>query len=220
MLSGVRTRLTSVRTRTGTPAIDPGAESRAWIEALTASGAAREEAVAELHALLLRGARFELGRRRAMLEDMHRDSVDDLAVQCADDALAAILRKLGDYRSESRFTTWAYKFVILEAAVRTRRRAWQERELPVDPESWPRYPALVVDPATDHVTRERLRVVLAAIATELTPHQREVLTALVLSEIPIDVLAERLNTTRGALYKTLHDARVRLRRAVGVDDDD
>jgi RNA polymerase sigma-70 factor (ECF subfamily) len=78
---------------------------------------------------------------------------------------------------------------------------------------------LVVDPAADHVTRERLRAVMAAIASELTPHQREVLTALVLAEIPIDVLAERLNTTRGALYKTLHDARVRLRRAVGADDE-
>jgi RNA polymerase sigma-70 factor (ECF subfamily) len=155
-----------------------------------------------------------------MLEAMHRDSVDDLAMQCADDALAAILRKLGDYRFESRFTTWAYKFVILEAAVRTRRRAWQERELPVDPEAWARDPVLVVDPAADHGTRERLRAVLAAIETELTPHQREVLTALVLAEIPIDVLAERLNTTRGALYKTLHDARARLRRAVGADDDD
>jgi RNA polymerase sigma-70 factor (ECF subfamily) len=211
-----------VRSRAAAPSLDRGAESRAWIEALSGSlsEAARDEAIGDLHALLLRGARFELGRRRAMLEAMHRDSVDDLAMQCADDALAAILRKLGDYRFESRFTTWAYKFVILEAAVRTRRRAWQERELPVDPEAWARDPVLVVDPAADHGTRERLRAVLAAIETELTPHQREVLTALVLAEIPIDVLAERLNTTRGALYKTLHDARARLRRAVGADDDD
>jgi RNA polymerase sigma-70 factor (ECF subfamily) len=38
-----------------------------------------------------------------------------------------------------------------------------------------------------------------------------VLVALALNGVPIDVLAERLSTTRGALYKTLHDARRKLR---------
>ncbi len=48
----------------------------------------------------------------------------------------------------------------------------------------------------------------------LTPHQRRVLLAVVLDDVPIDVLAERLGTTRGALYKTIHDARARLRAAL------
>jgi RNA polymerase sigma-70 factor (ECF subfamily) len=39
-----------------------------------------------------------------------------------------------------------------------------------------------------------------------------VLVALAVNGIPIDVLAERLNTNRGALYKTLHDARQKLRK--------
>jgi RNA polymerase sigma-70 factor (ECF subfamily) len=89
-----------------------------------------------LHALLLRAARFELERRRGMLAGAGRETVEDLATQSADDALSAILSKLDEYRFESRFTTWAYKFAILEAAVRTRRRAWQERELPVEPDAW------------------------------------------------------------------------------------
>ena len=65
--------------------------------------------------------------------------------------------------------------------------------------------------------RDHLRAIIDAVRTELSPHQREVLGALVLAEVPIDVLAERLGTTRGALYKTLHDARRKLRAAVGAD---
>jgi RNA polymerase sigma-70 factor, ECF subfamily len=67
--------------------------------------------------------------------------------------------------------------------------------------------------------RERIRAIVRAIQTELSPHQRQVLSALVLDDVPIDVLAERLGTTRGALYKTLHDARRKLRTSIGADDD-
>jgi RNA polymerase sigma-70 factor (ECF subfamily) len=173
--------------------------------------------VRRLHELLLRAARFELGRRRGMLAGSSHESIDDLAMQSADDALTAILAKLDDYRFESRFTTWAYKFAILEAAVRTRRRAWQERELPIDPDAWTSLPARTLDPAEDLERRDRLRAIIEAVRTELSPHQREVLGALVLAEVPIDVLAERLGTTRGALYKTLHDARRKLRTVIGAD---
>jgi RNA polymerase sigma-70 factor (ECF subfamily) len=183
--------------------------SPTWLEELR--GPDREEAVRRLHALLVRAARFELVRRRGMLRG---ESIDDLAVQCADDALAAVLRKLDDFRAESRFTTWAAKFAILEASVRSRRRAWQDHELPVDPQAW-NGTAGGVDPAVSVETKERLETLMEAIRTELTPHQREVLTALIFGEVPIDVLAERVGSTRGALYKTLHDARRKLRE---VDD--
>ncbi len=137
--------------------------------------------------------------------------VDDLAIQAADDALLAILAKLHTYRGQSRFTTWAYKFALLEAAVKARRRAWQGREVALDDDGW----ALVAErghgPGADAETAELLRAVQEAIATALTPHQRSVLVALTLRDVPIDVLAERLGTTRGALYKTLHDARRKLR---------
>jgi RNA polymerase sigma-70 factor, ECF subfamily len=204
-----------VRHGTASALLDRETDARTWLSALRSTGTEREEAAARLHDLLLRAARFELNRRRATLVADSRQTIDDLATQCADDALSAILTKLDDYRFESRFTTWAYKFAILEAAVRTRRRAWQRRELPVDPGAWTALPARALDPAADVETRERLRAIFAAIQTELTVHQREVLSALVLAEVPIDVLAERLGTTRGALYKTLHDARRKLRDAIG-----
>lgn len=193
-------------------------EAAAWVRALRGPGPEREQAATRLHMLLLRAARFELLRRRRAWE-RSRETLEDLAMQSADAALAAILIKLDDYRFESRFTTWAYKFAILEAAVLARRRAWQERELPVDPHAWDSLLGGSHDPHDVLARRERLRDVTAAIKTELSPHQREVLTALVLADVPIDVLAERLNTTRGALYKTLHDARRKLRDVVDLDQD-
>jgi RNA polymerase sigma-70 factor, ECF subfamily len=175
---------------------------RAWLEVLRANDA---KALADLHALLLRAARFELRRRNAGPE------LEDIAQQSADDAMLAVLAKLDGYRGESRFTTWAYKFALLEAAVAMRRRAWRSREIPLEPEVWPLLADKAGGPAHQAEQRELLRAIQEGIATALTPHQREVLVAVALNDVPIDVLAERLRTTRGALYKTVHDARRRLR---------
>jgi RNA polymerase sigma-70 factor (ECF subfamily) len=192
--------------------------SHAWPAALRGTGAERDAALAELHDLLLRGAHFELNRRRAALAQLSRQELDDLAMQATDDALVAILAKLDSFRGASRFSTWAYKFVLLEAGVKARRRAWQGREVLLDAEAWPAF----ADPgATAHETletSERLREIRDAVATALTPHQRQVFVALALNEVPIDVLAERLGTTRGALYKTLHDARKKLRQTLQEAD--
>jgi RNA polymerase sigma-70 factor, ECF subfamily len=167
--------------------------------------------VARLHELLLRAARFEVSRRRAALSHVRGEQLDDLALQAADDALVAVLAKLDDYRGASRFTTWVYKFALLEAGVRLRRRAWQEREVALEPEAWPLVADRAAGPERQTETGELLRTLRQAIDVCLTEHQREVLVALALNEVPIDVLAERLDTTRGALYKTLHDARSKLR---------
>jgi RNA polymerase sigma-70 factor, ECF subfamily len=200
-------------------------DSQGWVERLQANGAERDAALVDLHALLLRAARFEVNRRRASSAHLRGSDYDDLAQQSADDALVAILRKLGDFRGDSRFTTWAYKFALYEAAANVRKRAWQGREIPLKPETWP----LIVD---DHQhsaqqsveTSDVLGVLGEAIEGELSQHQREVLVAITLNVVQIDVLAERLNTTRGALYKTLHDARQKLRaalcaRGMGIDGD-
>jgi RNA polymerase sigma-70 factor (ECF subfamily) len=164
--------------------------------AASASPAVREAAIADLHALLLRGARFELARRRALLADVPRGELDRLAVQAADDAMVAILATLDSFRGASRFTTWAYKFVLLEAGVSARRRAWAGRDISV---------------AVD--VRETPRAIRELVQASLTPHQQEVFAALALNGVPIDVLAERLSTTRSALYATLQDARRKLRAA-------
>ena len=190
--------------------LDP--DSRAWLADLRGEGPVREDAVARLHALLLRAALFEVSRRRPMLPHLRGNDLEDIAQQAADDALVSLLARLDDFRGESRFTTWAYKFALLEAAVKLRRRAWQGREVPLKPESWALIGTGGISPDEEAEQSELLRAIQDAIETVLTPHQRTVLVALALNGVPIDVLAERLTTTRGALYKTLHDARQKLRR--------
>jgi RNA polymerase sigma-70 factor, ECF subfamily len=191
-------------------ALDP--ESRRWLSDLRGAGAARDDAIARLHALLLRAARFELARRRGTLPHLRGDDLDDLANQAADDAVVSVLRRLDDFRGASRFTTWAYKFALLEMAVKLRKRAWQGRELPLEPESWTVFASGEAGPEADAEQHVLLDEVRRAFADQLTPHQRRVLTAVALNDVPIDVLADRLSTNRNALYKTLHDARRKLRR--------
>jgi RNA polymerase sigma-70 factor, ECF subfamily len=186
-------------------------ESRQWLDQLRRDGAEHDEAVARLHALLLRAARFEVARRRPTLPHLRGNDLDDIALQAADDALMSVLARLDDFRGLSRFTTWAYKFALLEAAVKLRKRAWQGRELPLKPESWSLFSSAGLEPDIEAEQSELLATLQAAINQILTAHQRRVLVALALNGVPIDVLAERLNTTRGALYKTLHDARRKLR---------
>jgi RNA polymerase sigma-70 factor (ECF subfamily) len=186
-------------------------ESRAWLLDLRAGGPTEDAAVARLHALLLRAARFEVARRRPSMPHVRGDELDDIATEAADDALMSVLRRLDDFQGKSRFTTWVYKFALLEAAVKLRKRAWQGREVPLEPESWSLFSSGGLDPDSEVEQSELLSTLQAAIKDVLTPHQRRVLVAIALNGVPIDVLAERLETTRGALYKTLHDARRKLR---------
>jgi RNA polymerase sigma-70 factor, ECF subfamily len=188
-----------------------------WLRSLRATGAERDDAVARLHALLLRAARFEVARRRPTLPHLRGNELDDIALEAADDALMSVLARLDDFRGESRFTTWVYKFALLEAAVKLRRRAWQGREVPLEPETWSMFGSDALEPDEQAEQSELLRAVQSGINEVLTPHQRRVLVALALNGVPIDVLAERLNTTRGALYKTLHDARRKLREHLGEE---
>ena len=191
-----------------------GVAARAWVGRLSGPGAERDAAVTELHALLLRAARFEIARRRSQFPQVGGAELDDLAWQSADDALMSILRRLGDFRGDSRFTTWACKFAIVEAGVKVRRHAWRGREIVLPEASWP----VVTDraPAPDQLAeaQDLLAALREEIDRQLTARQRQVLVAITLNNVPIDVLAERLNTTRGALYKTLHDARHKLRTAL------
>jgi RNA polymerase sigma-70 factor (ECF subfamily) len=180
-----------------------------WVGALAGDGPERDEALRQLHALLLRAARSQVARMRPALGDVGAAVVDEIANQSADEALMAVVGKLASFEGRSRFSTWAYKFAVLQAATNVRRHAWRDRdvhleglELIADTGAVPEQYAEAADLA------EAVRV---AIRTELSPHQRRILVALVIEEVPIDVLAERLGSTRNALYKTLHDARKKLR---------
>jgi RNA polymerase sigma-70 factor (ECF subfamily) len=187
-----------------------------WVAVLSIPGAEQERALAELHALLLRAARRQVRRMGQVAPDL----ADELANQAADEALITLLGKLHTFEGRSRFTTWAYKFAVLQAATAVRTLAWQDREIHLDGLD------LMTDrrpgPGQYAEAADLAVAVRAALDTELSPHQRRVVLALLIDEVPIDVLAARLGTNRNALYKTLHDARKRLRthlRAAGFLDD-
>ncbi len=190
-------------------------ESLSWLEALRDPGARRDAAIRDLHALLLRAARFQVRRRRHLLPACDGAELDDLAEHAADDATMAVLKRVESYEGRSRFTTWAYKFAIMHAAVAVRRAAWQHREIPIEPADWP-FVSDNAGPAELAEHRELATALRSAIDTVLTRHQRTVLIALAVNQVPVDVLAERLSTSRGAVYKTLHDARAKLRQELAA----
>jgi RNA polymerase sigma-70 factor, ECF subfamily len=196
-----------------TPAeVTPPVPGDTWVADLSGDGAVRQEAMRHLHALLLRASRHQVGRLRHLLPGIGARDLDDLAHQAADEALVAVLRRLGSFEGRSRFTTWAYKFAVLQASVEVRRQAWRTREVAL-PDT-----VVLVDPSSSPAeVTEAAQLAIAvqdAITTALTPHQRRVALALLIDGIPIDVLADRLGTNRNALYKTVHDARTRLRAAL------
>jgi RNA polymerase sigma-70 factor (ECF subfamily) len=185
-------------------------ESARWVDRLSAQGRARELAVRDLHDLLLRAARREVRRRGAGTAVSGRE-LDDLATQAADDATYAVLGKVDQFRGESRFTTWAYRFVVLEVSHKIGRHFWRQPRAELTEEDWNRLPDRLGAPP-DHVAevRELSRAVRRAV-DDLTDHQRRIFEAAVLQGVPLEALAVRHDTTRNALYKTLFDARRKIR---------
>ncbi|PZG18104.1 RNA polymerase sigma factor [Nonomuraea aridisoli] len=187
------------------------AESGEWLRALRGSRAERQAAIERLHALLLRIARNEVNRRGARLS-VTGPELDDLAHQAADDALLAITAKIDDFRGESRFTTWAYKFVILEVSAKIGRHFWRDPGVRLEAEDWERLPdRLGFDPAKESEWRDLLAALRRAVEEELTERQRRIFVALVLTGVPLDALAIEMESNRNAIYKTLFDARRKLR---------
>jgi RNA polymerase sigma-70 factor (ECF subfamily) len=192
------------------------AASRRWLEQLRVGHPRHDQAVLRLHELLQRIAFRELSRRRAQLRAIRGPEFDDLAHQAADDALVSVLARLDDFRGLSRFTTWAYKFVVFEVSAKVARHAWQRQ--PPGPDEFE------VDLLADHRSprpdqqleqRQQLEVLARAIG-ELTERQRAVFVAVALNDVSIDVVALELGTNRNALYKNLFDARRSLRHQLAA----
>jgi len=192
-------------------------DSGRWIRELSGAGPQREAALARLHDLLLRIARRELQRRGSQLR-ITGPELDDLGYQAAADALLAIIVKLGQFRGESKFTTWAYKFVILEVSAKIGRHFWATPAVPMDAEDWERLPdRLGLDPARETERRELAGAVRRAVDEHLTLRQRQIFVAIVLDGVPMDALVAELGSTRNAIYKTMFDARRKLRDALAAN---
>jgi RNA polymerase sigma-70 factor, ECF subfamily len=196
-------------------ATDPA--SRRWVEQLRPGHPRHEQAVAKLHDVLQRAALHELHRRRGQLGSLAGPEFDDVAQQCADDATMNILASVGEFRGLSRFTTWAYKFVMFEVSGKLARHAWRHHPPRPDDLVWEQHPdALARSPGEQAERHEQLAALSTAIEEQLTARQREVFVAIALNEVPIDVLALQLDSNRNALYKNLFDARRKLRAGLAA----
>ena len=191
----------------------PERSSEEWLALLATNtpGATRE-----LHELLLRIARFE-ANRRAPRAGITGAELDDLALQAADDATVAVLKKLPSFRGESRFTTWAFKFVILEVSVKVNRHPWQQRELRLEEDAWEVLPSFLGFGPEESVAGKELVTGVRAAIDELTPHQRRIFTAIVIQHVPLDELAARIESNRNAIYKTMFDARRKVRHFLAAN---
>ena len=189
-------------------------ESDQWFERLRPGHPRRDQTVASLHELLRRVALAELTRRRSQLGAIRGPEFQSLSDQAADGALATILRRLDQFQGRSRFTTWAYKFVILEVSGEV--ALWRRSPPGRQEAACDRLPASFVSRPGDRPERQEQLEVLAAAIDELAERQRKVFVAVALNDVPIDVLAVQLGTDRNALYKNLFDARRNLRRKMEV----
>ena len=190
-------------------------DSARWIAALAPAAPGRDAAITRLHDLLLRVARSELRRRRTRW-GIEGPELEDLAHHAASDALLALLAKLDQFRGESRFTTWAYRFVVLEVSMKLGRHFWRTAGAHTDfEEDWELVPDRIgMSPQARAEWHDLVGELARAVDEDLTPHQRHIFGAIVLRGTPLDALVAELDTTRGAIYKVMFDARRKLHDAL------
>ena len=193
-----------------------------WLQDLNASGASQEAAIADLRNILLRAALYFFSRNLGDFAGLSRDEILQRAEDCAQDALIAIMQHLDDFRGDSKFSTWAYKFAINNALMAARRERWKGvslDQLSVSSEStlseW-----MVQDksdgvaPEQSAMQEEIRETIKDVIESDLTDKQRQVLLLMVFNEVPLDEVARHLGTNRNAVYKLLHDARRKLKSSL------
>lgn len=195
------------------PPSRPDRSNEEWLTAIQSDGPELETALADLRPILVKALRITLAPR------VDRGA-DALAEDLAQKALLLVRDRADQFRGDARFTTWAQKVAVRLAFSELRRKRWEDVPLDAliaDPPSTP-------EPRADEILEETEAVatVRRLIAQELTDRQRTALEA-VLAGMPLEEVARRLDTNRNALYKLLHDARQRLKRAFeehGIAPDD
>jgi RNA polymerase sigma-70 factor (ECF subfamily) len=191
-----------------------------WLHDLNAGGALQESAISDLRDLLLRAVLFFFSRNPGDFDKLSRAETLQLAEDCAQDALIAVLNHLSDFRGDSKFTTWAYKFAINKALMTARRE--RRRGISVDQlfstKDGASFEWTLEDTSTtslpDQSTMqgEIRQLIQQVIEQDLTDRQRRVLLMMVFHEVPMDEVARQLDTNRNAIYKMLHDARRKLKQ--------
>jgi RNA polymerase sigma-70 factor (ECF subfamily) len=187
-----------------------------WVAELSTPGPGRDDAYARLHEMLLKVAFHELTRRPSAV-GIEGPERDDLAHQAAGDAMLAILGKLPQFRGESRFTTWAYRFVVLEVSSKLGRHYWRKpttRTVALDDDAWSRFEDRFGLLPEQHAQARELSAAVRRAVGDLTAHQRELFVAVVIDAVPLDTLVQQRGTTRNAIYKTIFDARRKIRSAL------
>ena len=196
---------------------DVAAENAAWVRDLSSDGVAGDQSRRRLFDFLLRTATVE-ARWRSPYGVLNGPELDDLAHQAAADALLVIVEKVGTFRGDCRFTTWAYRFVALIVGSKIRRHPWQRHDRPFRVEEWLDSPGRSGDqPELDFAAKELGAVLRRVVMRDLTARQREVLIGSVVEHTSADDLAERLGSNRNAIYKALFDARRKVRLALSAE---
>jgi RNA polymerase sigma-70 factor (ECF subfamily) len=184
-------------------------DDQQWIDGLSGTGAPHERTCGELHAILFRAARWE-ARQRGLYLRVAGPDLDDLACQAASDALLLVIRKVGDFRGESRFTTWATRFVVFQVIAKIRQHVRRHRSsTSLPPELWDELPSAHPSPDLEAEARDLARAVLQVVDSHLTARQRTVLLALARGAAPA-ALAGELGLNANAVHQTMFRARRRL----------
>jgi RNA polymerase sigma-70 factor (ECF subfamily) len=189
-----------------------------WLHDLTATGELQEAAITDLRDLLLRATLYFFSRNRDDLSELNRDEIMQRAEDGAQEALIAVMNHLPDFRGDSKFTTWAYKFAINIALMTSRRERWKNISLDQLSSEDGSIPAwLLRDKSTGAAPDQSALqgevgdLIREVIEHELTDKQRQILLMMVFQEVPMDEVVHRFGTNRNAIYKLLHDARRKLK---------
>jgi RNA polymerase sigma-70 factor (ECF subfamily) len=190
-----------------------------WLHDLNADGALQETAIADLRALLLRAALYFFSRNLGDFRGWTRDEITKRAEDCAQDALIAVLNHLSEFRGDSKFSTWAYKFAINIALMAARRERWRGVSLDelASSDETNFFEGMMRD-KSDGIAPEQVAMqseirenIQEVIDHDLTEKQRRVLFMMVFNDVPMDEVVRHLDTNRNAIYKLLHDARRKLK---------
>ena len=193
-----------------------------WLHDLNASGALQEAAIADLRDLLLRAALYFFSRNLGDFQGLDRGEIMQRAEDCAQDALIAVLNHLSDFRGDSKFTTWAYKFAINIAMMTARRERWKGVSLDeiASSEESNFFEWIMQDksdgaaPEQSAMQGEVRRIIQDVIKHDLTDKQRHVVSMMIFNEVPMDEVVRHLGTNRNAVYKMLHDARRKIKSSL------